>query len=422
MPESVPQQNRDGHKDLKQAFSTFNSLSVQLAESYRELENRVSELNSELHETHSDYVAELKAKECIANRLESLLNVLPGGVVVLDGHGLVQDFNRAAASLLGEPLAAQPWFEIIQRAFLPRYDDGHEVSLVDGRRVTISTCPLESEPGQILLLTEVTEMRSLQDRLNQHQRLAAMGEMAASLAHQVRTPLASALLHASSLKRDKITDQDRKTISEKIVIKLGQLDMLVNDMLLYSKSGSVTEEDFSVAVLCDDLQKFTETQLDKSNTRFILKNTISDTYLFGNRKMLVSALSNLITNAIQAMSERKNNNNDIANEITLETKKLAAGKLLIAIIDNGPGMSKKVQNQIFKPFYTTRSNGTGLGLAVVTAIANAHGGNIWVESSPGEGSRFIVELPIRGKRSGAVNKGDVSKKYRSTENRYITVD
>ncbi|MFV2059486.1 MAG: PAS domain-containing sensor histidine kinase [Gammaproteobacteria bacterium] len=414
MPEPVQQIDSNGHKDLEQAFSTFNSLSVQLAESYRELEHRVAQLNTELNETQSDYIKELKAKERIANRLESLLNVLPGGVVVLDGHGKVQDFNRAAADLLGEPLASQPWYKIIQRAFLPRYDDGHEVSLTDGRRVTISTCPLESEPGQILLLTEVTEMRTLQDRLNQHQRLAAMGEMAASLAHQVRTPLSSALLYASSLKREKLTDSDRKNISEKIVTKLGQLDLLVNDMLLYSKSGTVSEEDFSVSVLCDDLRQSAESLIHTSNTKFILRNELTDTYLFGNRKMLVSALNNLITNAIQAMGTD--------GEIIVETAIEEAGKLIIAIIDNGPGMTQKVQNKIFQPFYTTRSDGTGLGLAVVTAIANAHSGTIRVESCPGLGSRFIVELPIRGKRTGPVKKGDVNKQYRTTENNFISVD
>jgi len=413
MPEPAHQFDITGQKDLEQAFSTFNSLSVQLAESYRELENRVAELNTELHETQSDYIKELKAKEQIANRLESLLSALPGGVVVLDGHGQIQDFNRAAIDLLDEPLAGEPWFKVIQRAFLPRYDDGHEVSLVDGRRVTISTCPLETEPGQILLLTEVTEMRALQDRLNQHQRLAAMGEMAASLAHQVRTPLSSALLYASSLKRENITVEERQKISEKIVTKLGQLDLLVNDMLLYSKGDSVSEEDFSVTALCDDVRQSTETQLQLSNTKLIVKNSLNDTYIFGNRKMLVSAFNNLITNAIQAMG------ND--GEITVVTNVKQAGKLTITIMDNGPGMSKKMQAKIFKPFYTTKSDGTGLGLAVVTAIANAHGGNILVESEPGKGSRFVIELPIRGKRTGPIMQGDVSKEYRSTEKSYILV-
>ncbi len=412
MPEPVPQQDVKGHKNLEQAFSTFNSLSVQLAESYRELEHRVAELNSELHETQTDYIKELKAKETIANRLESLLSVLPGGVVVLDGHGLIQDFNRAALDLLGKPLDHQPWYEIIQRAFSPRHDDGHEVSLVDGRRVTISTCPLESEPGQILLLTEVTEMRSLQDKLNQHQRLAAMGEMAASLAHQVRTPLSSALLYASSLKREKLSATDRKNFSEKVVAKLGQLELLVNDMLMYSKSGTVSEEDISINSLCEDLEHYAEAQLAASYTRLIIRNNLHNSFIFGNRKMLVSALNNLITNAIQAMGS--------GGEIIIETTK-QAGMLFIAIIDNGPGMSQKVKNQIFKPFYTTKTDGTGLGLAVVTAIANAHGGNINVQSQPGHGSCFIVELPAKGLRDGEPETTNVSKKYRSTENRFISV-
>ena len=122
---------------------------------------------------------ELTEKERLANRLELLLKVLPGGVVVLDGQGLIQEHNPTALDMLGEPLLEQSWSEVIQRAFMPRPDDGHDISLVDGRRVNISTCPLGEEPGQILLITDVSEMRQLQDRLSQQQRLAAMGETAA---------------------------------------------------------------------------------------------------------------------------------------------------------------------------------------------------------------------------------------------------
>jgi len=102
---------------------------------------------------------------------------------------LTQECNPAAVDLLGEPLRHRAWSEIIARAFAPRSDDGHEISLADGRRVNLSTCPLGDEPGQIILITDVTEMRRLQDRLHHQQRLAAMGETAASLAHQIRTPL-----------------------------------------------------------------------------------------------------------------------------------------------------------------------------------------------------------------------------------------
>jgi two-component system sensor histidine kinase FlrB len=101
----------------------------------------------------------------IADRLSSLLAVIPGGVVVIDGMGVVQDCNQVAINLLGEPLTGQRWIDVIKRAFKPREDDGHDVSLADGRLVHISTSPLDKEPGQIILLQEVTETRQLQRKV-----------------------------------------------------------------------------------------------------------------------------------------------------------------------------------------------------------------------------------------------------------------
>ena len=176
---------------LQNAFTAFNQLSSQLASSYQALEQRVVHLNEELSRTQDARIHELTEKERLANRLATLLQALPGGVIALDRNGVVQEYNQAALTLLGEPLSGVAWSQVIARAFAPRNDDGHDVSLADGRRVNIATCPIENEPGQILLITEVTELRQLQDRVNQQQRLVAMGEMAASLAHQIRTPLAS---------------------------------------------------------------------------------------------------------------------------------------------------------------------------------------------------------------------------------------
>src|SRR5690606_13169564 len=124
------------------------------------------------------------------------LDILPGGVVVLDGRGRVIEANPLALELLGEPLLGVFWREVIQRSFAPRADDGHEISLQDGRRLSLATRSLAGEPGQLILLTDLTETRRLQDELARHARLSALGRMVASLAHQIRTPLSTALLYA----------------------------------------------------------------------------------------------------------------------------------------------------------------------------------------------------------------------------------
>ena len=373
-------------QELKQAFNVFNELSGQLADSYKQLESRVAGLNQELELARDERICELTEKERLANRLALLLKVLPGGVIVLDGEGIIQECNPTAELLLGQPLVGVAWTAVISRAFAPRSDDGHEISLSDGRRVNISTCPLGDEPGQILLITDVTEMRLLQDRLNQQQRLAAMGETAASLAHQIRTPLSSALLYASNLKSRNISDEQRHRSAEKIFSRLRHLEQLVDNMLVYARGGKTGEEYFTADILLADLQQVLDTQLQSCCIRFTWDDETAGKRLYGNRQMLLSGMINIAVNAIQAMGEQ--------GCLRASAKINSSNNVEFRISDTGPGISDELQEKIFDPFYTTRKDGTGLGLAVVQAIVRAHKGNISLESKTDEGSTFKLELPI----------------------------
>ena len=114
------------------------------------------------------------------SQLYAIFTALPTGVLLLDGEGLITRANPAALALLGEPLEGLSWRQIIARCFEPREDDGHEISLRDGRRVQLSTQPLPDQPGQLVFITDLTETRQLQDRVNHMKRLSALGNMAAS--------------------------------------------------------------------------------------------------------------------------------------------------------------------------------------------------------------------------------------------------
>ncbi len=377
-------------QELQDAFGAFNQLSAQLTESYQQLEVQVAGLTQALEKEQDERLKELTEKERVASRLASLLHALPGGVVVIDAEGKVQEHNPAAELLLGQPLLGLPWADIIQRSFAPRSDDGHDISLSDGRKVNISTCPLGSEPGQILLITDVTEIRYLQDRMGQQQRLAAMGKMAASLAHQIRTPLSSALLYVSNLKRQVLSDEDRFTLTDKMTSRLRHLEQLIEDMLMYSREGKVGEENFTSQDLLDELYQGIEPQLEISKTHFVTVNPQRDLLIHGNRQMLLSALTNLAMNAMQAMKEN--------GKIEVRVTKVE-NNVCISLKDNGPGISEEVQKQIFDPFYTTRTQGTGLGLAVVKAIAKSHGGDVTLESKENKGCTFNVILPLEKNNS-----------------------
>lgn len=228
---------QDSGQGIAQAFALFNQVSSQLSQSYSLLEARVSELKGELAVVSAQRIDELSEKERLANRLQNLLDLLPGGVIVIDGQGLVREANPAACELLGEPLIGQLWRQVIARSFAPRKDDGHEVSLRDGRRLSIATRSLDAEPGQLVLLNDLTETRRLQDQLARHERLSSLGRMVASLAHQIRTPLSAAMLYAGHLADNEqaLSAQTRQRFAATLKERLHELEHQVRDMLVFAR-------------------------------------------------------------------------------------------------------------------------------------------------------------------------------------------
>ncbi len=378
---------RPGAGELEDAFAVFSEVSNELVASYRVLETRVASLSQELAQARDERRLELKEKERLAGRLRLLLDALPGGVVVLDANGHVQECNPAARGLLGEPLRGALWREVVQRVFAPRPDDGHDISLRSGRRVNIATCSLGEEPGQVLLIKDVTETRRLQEQLAQLRRLSAMGEMAASLAHQVRTPLASALLYAGNLGRVDLEPDARLRFGDKLRGVLGHLEKLVKDMLAFARKGNFEVEDVPMSELASALTQMLETGLGGAAVNFELHNDAGETVVQGNRDALVSACRNLVENAVQAGGE------GVRIEVRLSVTD--RGTVRISVSDDGQGITPEIRERLFDPFFTTRAAGTGLGLPVVEAVVRSHGGSVSVESEPGQGSSFALELPVR---------------------------
>jgi two-component system sensor histidine kinase FlrB len=376
---------------LEEAFGVFSQVSEQLANSYQALEARVAQLTDELAQARSERVQEQGKNGRLTNRIEHLLSVLPAGVVVLDGRGYVQECNPAAVELLGEPLSGAVWTDIIARAFMPRAHDGHEISLRDGRLVSVATRSLDPEPGQIILITDLTSTRKLQEQLARHQRLSSLGEMAASLAHQVRTPLATALLYVSHLNRPQLEENERLRVAEKILSRLRHLEHLVKDMLVFARGDALRQETVALAPLFNELQQALEPQLQASGCHFKLETSIGDAELLGSREALAGALLNLVTNAIQACGT--------GGAISLAAHCTPDGKIEIRVSDNGPGIPAELQELIFEPFFTTRADGTGLGLAVVQAVTRAHAGELLCDSAPGIGTTFCLRLPLARKET-----------------------
>jgi two-component system sensor histidine kinase FlrB len=380
---------------LQMAFRAFTELSFDLSSAYEILQVRVEQLTEEVEQANTQRLQEISEKERIASRLKNLLQLLPGGVVVLNHSGQVTDCNAAAIELLGEPLLGQYWRDVIMSRFAPRSDDGHEISLKNGRRVSLATRSLNDEPGQIILLTDQTETRRLQQHLSRHQRLSAMGKMVSSLAHQIRTPLSAALLYAGQLSADDdvavtLAPEQSQKFAKKIVSRLHNMERQVKDMLLFARGDTVLDEKITASALLAELQVAAEVVL-RGGFGCDWDNKAPDVSINVNREALIGALLNLIENALQAAGK------EAALEVRVQLIEGESGEavLEISVKDNGPGISAELLEQITEPFFTTRAQGTGLGLAVAQGVAKAHEGKFFIESEgAGEGAKAGFRIPV----------------------------
>jgi two-component system sensor histidine kinase FlrB len=349
----------------------------------------------QLHEIYNPclmqekYMGELSELRKQASWLNHLVDTMPAGVIVLDGKGMVAKANQIAIDMLGEPLEGERWLGIIQRSFEPNGTDGHEVTLRDGRLIKLDISSLTPEPGQLILMTDLTQTRQLQSRIAHMQRLSALGKMVASLAHQVRTPLSAAMLYAANLSTDKLNATARQSFHEKLMSRLQDLESQVNDMLLFAKSGEQQVlEPVSMQSLLTDVTHASEAIVIQKKCEMHLTLPEPDIEIIANKVALSSAISNLVHNAVQACGE----NGQI--KLSAKRSKRHQDHVKISVQDNGIGMSETDSKQIFEPFYTTKANGTGLGLAVVQSVANSHQGFVKAGQSELGGAEFNLYLPI----------------------------
>lgn len=369
-------------QNLQQAFNQFNRLSAQLNASVDRINQNVERFSP--------------ADPDGANVNPRLLDAIPGGVVVLDRHGKVVEANRSARDLLGASLEQQAWRDIVHQVFLPELDQG-ELKTVDGRQFSISTRPLGYAPGQVLLLSDVTQTRELQRTAQQNLHLVTMGKMMASLAHQIRTPLASAMLYLSQCVDARLDHETSRGFCEKALARNRHIEKLINDMLVFAHGGQFVTTRFSVSELVDELNEQLLPQLQQRDALLRLNGQDAAAELQGNKDALLGALANLCMNALQACAQQP--------RIVISIATTIRGLLSISIRDNGCGMDRNTRAHIFDPFLSTKTDGTGLGLAVVKAVVESHQGRIAVYSRPGRGCRFRIFLPCRQALKTQISNG-----------------
>lgn len=235
------------------------------------------------------------------------------------------------------------------------------------------------------------ELAAANGELARRERLSALGEMAAKLAHQLRTPLAAALLYVGHLTRPHLDEDDRHRFAAKAMSRLQYLERLIADMLAFVKGAQGVRSRFTVQALLSDVVQVTEAQSGAQGIRLILDDQVGDLALEADRQALCGALTSLLENALQASRP--------GQSIRLVAHANAGPFVVFQVEDEGEGIAEEARGRLFDPFYTTRPEGSGLGLAIVKQTADAHGGWVEVESAPGAGSRFTLYIPQHAQAS-----------------------
>jgi len=363
-------------------------------------------LNGRLYRSLSEKADELRGlKEYNENILESL----DSGIVVLDLEGRVVRWNRAMESLDGRPrlsVLGRTLDGVLPEAFLDALrgslvlGDHEEIAHIyklhlpsaDGRSlmVNVSVAPFQSAPGErcgtILILDDVTARVRLEEQLQHTEKMASVGLLAAGVAHEVNTPLAGISSYTQLLRGQLDETDPRQQVLEKIEKQSFRAAKIINGLLNFSRSSGTEFEQVDVNRVLIDVLSLVEHQLEGSRIRVRKELAAELPCVRGNANRLQQVFFNLVLNARDAMPS--------GGWLTLATSG-ENGSVLVEVKDTGHGIRREHIRRIYDPFFTTKGmgRGTGLGLSVSYGIVQEHGGAIFVDSTPGQGTTFQVTLP-----------------------------
>ena len=348
---------------------------------------------------------------------------LRNGVVAITRDGRVAVMNEIAYRVLG----LKPRAKDIGRHFTEVLKDVPDVARIVAGAFEISYLPNRAElrlkntgkvigytlshvkdargrdVGATLFFKDLTRVEQLEERERLRDRLAALGEMAAAIAHEVKNPLAGIEVMAGILKRQLTESPDAQNILADIIKEAKMANVIVQEVLAFVRPIRLQVEDIAVADVIRDAMTMAESHSLKGKVDVRIDVPEALRPIQGDPHQLRQIFTNLLTNAFEAMNGSSGMVEIMATAIDGEDEPMPGAEhlgptILITISDNGPGIPPEVVDRIFSPFFTTKPQGSGLGLAIVRKIVDAHDGRIDVVERPGGGTVFRVTLPVRSQQ------------------------
>jgi PAS domain S-box-containing protein len=406
---------------IQDAFRLFQSQSEQLQTAYDGLKRDLAVTHRRLREKNESLSAKVGELRRMSSRLECIVASLTDGVLVVDRELNVDLCNPVMARLIGlspqaptrgpyrdmtNGLGDAALLESVLRTGRPVLDRERSGVGRDGREVVVlaSAAPILDPNRQILgaveVMRDVTEIRRLEERVQNQKRMAALGEMAASVAHEIRNPLGTIEGFARLLKRDLADQPDRLRLAGKIVEGVQNLNYVITNMLTYARPMSLQCEPFAVAALLADVEPILQDRARNERVALSVdRDGLDDLVMDGDIRQWRQVLLNLGMNAIEACMEKfrrtgavRTRSQTPLGQVTLSAERRGS-RVALTVRDNGCGIAAADRARLFDPFFTKKHGGTGLGLSLCHKIVTAHGGEIGLESREGRGSLFLILAP-----------------------------
>jgi two-component system sensor kinase FixL len=340
-------------------------------------------------------------------RWRAIIDSAVDGIIVIDHRGAIEAFNRAAERLFGYPesdvlgrnvtmLMPSP-FRDEHDGYMARYLETGERRIIGiGREVTAlrrdgTTFPVHLSVGEFFvgserhftgILHDLSSRAALEERLREQTALARLGEMAAVIAHEVKNPLA-AVRGAIEVIGTRLPPDSKETpVVKQILARLDALNDLLKDLLLFARPPQPKLGPVDLRSLLVTVGELLHQDPTFAGVRMEIVGDCS--HIVADANLLQIVLQNLFINAAQAMSGGGN------ILVSLESKH---GEAIVTVRDTGPGLSAEAREKLFRPFFTSKARGTGLGLSTAKRLIEAHNGTIAVESPPAGGATVTLRIP-----------------------------
>jgi PAS domain S-box-containing protein len=353
-----------------------------------------------------------KAKN-LASYNEYILRSISSGMIICDEEGRIIRMNHPAEMILGKKESAalgkhhktvlgedSPLCSVIQMAFEEqRASSIPEIRLTkrNGESVplSLSSSAVKDEQGRTLgaaiLLTDLTEIKRLEERMAFKDKMATLGEMASGLAHELRNSMGAVLGFGKLLNKRKDDPRAQSQAIDGIVHEAMCMESMLQRFLAFAKPFQLKIEKIDLKQIIQECRRSVDETLKENQIAFTFDFDPDLPAVLGDRILLKQCFQNLIQNSIQAMPDGGR------LRVSLEEKQCTPEEktIVVQISDTGCGIAEEDQDKIFNPFFTSREKGTGLGLSLVKKIVSLHNGKTELESELGKGTTFIIHLPAK---------------------------